>query len=106
RQEHTLERVVELGHVTFDDEPLLSESCPELLAQLSVVCRVGAAVVVELDLKTQKVPLMSCLHVRDQRLFGASLLVRANHDGGAVRVVRAHVDGAMPTHPLEPNPNV
>ncbi len=86
--------------------PAFRSDLPELCAQLAVLRAVSAAVVVKLNLEFGEVADMGVVHFGDQRLFAATLLSSANHDRGAMRVVGANVDAAIPAQLLEPHPDV
>jgi hypothetical protein len=67
---------------------------------------VGAAVVIEGDVKLGKIAKMLVPHVRDQGFFAPLLLLSADHDGCAVRVVGTEVNAAAAPESLEPHPYV
>ena len=66
----------------------------------------GRVIVVELDVKAGKVPLMLFQHACDERLGRDALLFRAQHDRRAMGVVGADVMHLVPTHLLEAHPDI
>ena len=105
-EEQFLLRVIELGDFTAFDVPVIVQAFADRLRQCFVLRAVGGMVVVETDQKTGEVPLMLGLHLVDKRLGRDSLLRRAEHDGRAVGVIRAHISALMPPQPLQPHPDV
>ena len=98
--------VVELRHLFLFDQPRLADFGPDLVAGLPRLRAVGAAVVVEFDVKAGEVGLVGLLHLADNLFLGNALLPSADHDGGAVGVVGTDEDAPPPTESLEPHPNV
>lgn len=99
-------RIVQLFDWSFDDQIGIAESLPELAAELAIGNAVGAAVMIEFDIKTSEISLVNFAHQSDQLFFAATLLAGPNHDCGSVRIVGADVDAAIATKLLEADPNV
>ncbi len=66
----------------------------------------GAAVVIEGDIEAGEVPLVLLANSLDPFFFRDSMLLGADHDGGAMRIVSAYEDASMTAEFLEPHPNV
>ncbi len=106
RQEHFLDRVVELLDLAHVDQARLLELEVDALAQFAVLVGVGAVVVVERDQEVVEIALVLGPDALDQLARGDAFLFRAQHDGRAVRVVGAHVIDFVPAHALEAHPDV
>src|SRR5688572_24826147 len=65
-----------------------------------------AAVVIEAHVEAVEIALVRETHVQDELFFAPPLLLRAHHDGGAVRVVRADVGDVSAAHALKAHPDV
>ena len=98
--------IVKLCDILLDDEARVSQRLPDLMTHAAVVLAVSAAVVVELNPERCEVAEVRLPHVGDQRFFAPAFLTGTNHDGRAVRVVRADVDAAMASQLLEADPDV
>jgi hypothetical protein len=105
-EEHTARGIEELRHAPLEDEPGVAVGRPDLVDDPPVGRGVGAPVVVERDLEVREIALVRRAHLADQRLLGAPLFSRADHDGGPVGVVRADVDRAVAGEALEAGPDV
>ena len=105
-QEHLLDRVVELLDRPHLDQAARLELPVDVLGKLAGLFRVRGVVVVEVDVKPGEVAGVLVPDALDQRLRGDAFLLRPQHDGGAVGVVRAHVVALVPAHLLEAHPDV
>ena len=76
------------------------------LGELPVIGGMRAVVVVERDVKVAEVGAVFTAHALDEQFGGDALLLRAQHDGRAVRVVGAHIHAVMPAQLLESHPDV
>ena len=66
----------------------------------------GRIVIVEADVKAGKVALMLAADARDQLFRSDAFFLGAQHDGGAVGVIGAHVIALVPLHFLKAHPDV
>ena len=105
-EEHAGLRVVELLHVARDDQPPGSQPAPDLAAEAAVRVAVGGAVVVERDMEAGEVGEVGLAHRRDQFPLRRALGPRPDHDRGAVRVVGAEIDAALPAEFLKPDEDI
>ena len=71
-----------------------------------VLGRVGAVPIVKSDVKTIQVRLAACGDIGHKLLRGDARLLGGNHDGRAMRVVRAHEIDLVALHSLETHPDV
>ncbi len=99
-------RIVQLFDIFFLDQSRFPDRRPKLLAQLAIFLTVRAAVVIELDIKTRKVPLVLGMHPLDILLLANPLLLGTDHDRRAVRIVGTDVNTAMTTQLLKPDPDI
>ena len=88
------------------DESGFGDGRPDLVAGLFVVRTVGAAVVVELNLKAGEVPHMGFAHIGNHGFFGPTFATCANHNGRSMRVVSADEDAAMTAQFLKADPDI
>ncbi len=94
-QEHFLFRVEILGDGARGDVPGVPQLEVDLARQLTVFFSVSGVEVVEIHQELGKVGAVFSLHVGDQLLRGDAFLLRAQHDGRAVCVVRADIDALV-----------
>ena len=106
RQEHLLDRVVELLDGAHLDQPRRPQLGVDIVGVEAGFLRVGRVVVVEGHVEAGKVARVLAMDARDQRLGGDALLLRPQHDGRAVGVVGAHVPAFVAAHLLEAHPDV
>src|SRR5690606_26713491 len=106
RQEHALDRIVELGHRAPRDVPAGVELRVDRLGQGAVAGRVGGVVVVEGDAEIGEVALVRGLDARDERFRRGAGLFRGQHYRGAVGVVGAHVVHGGARHAAGADPDV
>ena len=71
-----------------------------------VLRRVGAVPIVKSDVKTIQVRLAACGDMGHKLLRGDACLLGGDHDGRAMRVVRAHEIDLVALHALETHPDV
>ncbi|MNZ64769.1 hypothetical protein D3C78_829430 [compost metagenome] len=105
-QEHFLVRVEILGHRAGGDVAGVAQLGVDAAGEDAVLFRVGRMVVVEVHQEGGEVGGVLGAHVVDQLLRGDAFLLGAQHDGRAVGVVGADVDGLVATHLLEAHPDV
>ena len=108
-QEHVLLGVEELFDGAHFDQAAIgavAQVAVDLAGQLVVFWRVGAVPVVKADVKAVQVLLAACGDVGHELLGRDACLFGGNHDGRAVRVVRAHKVHRVALHSLEPHPDV
>jgi hypothetical protein len=98
--------VVKLTDVALDDQAGGLQLFPEGAAQLAVFGAVGAAVVVELDLKPGEVAAVLVAGDGDEFFFGDAGFTSRDHDRGAVGVVGADVDTVLALQLLEADPDI
>ena len=98
--------IVELFNFLFFHQARCPNFRPNLATQLPILITVRAAIVVELDIESGKIALMFFVRAGNEFLFGHALLLRADHDRRAVRVISAEIDAAIATQLLKPHPNV
>ena len=77
-----------------------------LLGKQAVLVRVGGVIVVETNPETGEVRLVLAGRGGDQGLGRDALLAGAQHDGGAMGVIGAHVAAVMAAQFLESDPDV
>ncbi len=106
RQEHVLDRVVELLDLALGDQVLGLQRQVDLLGELLVLLGVGAVVVVERHHEAVEIALVLGPHAIDQFLGRNAFLLGPQHHRGAVRVVRADVVDLVRHHALEAHPDV
>ena len=98
--------VVELGDLALDHAPGTSKRLPDLSHQALVGGAVGAPVVIEDHVEVREVALVGGVHLLEECLGGAVLLLGTQHGGGAVGVVRAEEAHLVTPHALEAHPDV
>src|SRR5690606_8200009 len=91
---------------TGGDMPGIAQLQIDGRGQLAVLLRVGRVVVVEVHAEVGEVGHVLGAHVVDQLFRGDAFLLGAQHDGRAVGVVGADVDGLVATQLLEAHPHV
>ena len=106
RQEHVLERVVELFDGAHLDQSGRLEFAVDGFGVFSGFCAVGAAVVVERHMEAVEVCFVLMPHAVYQLFRRDAFLLGAQHDRRAVGVVGAHVVAFVPLHLLEAHPDV
>ena len=106
RQKHLFFRVVGLGNSALDDVSAVTQSLVNGGRQLAVLGAVGAVVVVKGDGEVGKIGLMLAGDAGDQLLGLDPLVLRAQHDGGAVGVIGADIQTIVAAHFLEPHPDI
>jgi hypothetical protein len=106
RQEHLLHRIIELLDRTPGNQPFIVQLAVDVLAEGLVLRGIGGVVVVEPDVETGKVAGVLAVDPRDELFRRDALLVGAQHDRRAVRVVGAHVMHLVALHLLEAHPDV
>ncbi len=106
RQEHCLDRVVELLDRAHVDQAGVTQAAVDRLRQLDVLGRVGAVPVVETDVKAVQIRLSSAGNARDEGLRRDAFLLGGDHDRRAVRIVGADEVDGVPAHALETHPDV
>ena len=105
-QEHLALRIVEAGNGAREDVPPLAKAPVDALGAFPVLRRVGGVVVVETDVEGGEIRAVLLSDPFDERLRGDPFALRAQHDGGAVGVVRADEVDLRAAHALEPDPDV
>ena len=88
--------VIELRDLSLFHQSCLADFGPDLVAGFSRFGAIGAAVVVELDVEAGEIFQVRLVHLGNPMLLGNAFLPGADHDGGAVGVVAANVDAALP----------
>jgi hypothetical protein len=88
------------------DEPLAVDRIPDFVAEFAVFGTVGAAVIIEADMKAGEIPFMFGLNFGYQAFFAAAFFPGANRNGRAVRIVGTNVNTAMTAKSLKANPNI
>jgi hypothetical protein len=107
RQEHLLDRVVELLDRTPGDQVFRIEMVVDVLAECLVLRGIRGVVVVECHMEAGEVAGVLAVHAGDQLLRGDAFLVGAQHDRRAVGVVGADViDLSVGLHSLEAHPDI
>ncbi len=105
-KEGFLNRVVRLLDVALRDQSGIDDARPDLRAQRTIFFGVRTTVVVEGNVKVGKVALMLSVHRGNELFLTHAGSLGGNHDGRAVRVVRAEVDALVASELLESHPNV
>ena len=105
-EEHALLGVEVLGYRAGGDMALVTQGQIDGGGQLAVLNRVSRMVVIEIHQKIGKVGGMLGLHIGDQLLGGDAFLLGAQHDGRAMGVVGADVDGLVAAQFLEAHPHI
>jgi hypothetical protein len=98
--------VKQLADLALFDQTGRSQRGPELVTQMQVLRRIGAAVIVELNFKAGEIAQVLNLHLADESLFAAALLASSNHNGRTMSVVCANEQAAVANQLLKSNPNV
>ncbi len=106
RQEHRGGLIVRLTDAAPVDIACFSVQQVHLIAEDFVLGGVRRAEIVHADQHVRQVKLVLGMDLRDQLLRGNSFGLRLEHDGRAVRVVRADVVALMAAQLLEPHPDV
>ncbi len=106
RQEHLLDRIVELLDGARLDQALVLEFVVDVAGQLAIFVRVRGVIVVEGDMKTLEVALVLGVHALDQLFRRDAFLLGAQHDRRAVGIVGADVIALVAAHLLEAHPDV
>ena len=107
RQEHRLDRIVELLDRPRFGVAARNERVPDAIGEIAVRCAVGGRVVIRSRRRSREGrAACSSEHARDQCLRRDAFLLRTQHDRGAVRVVRAHVVNLVSRHAHRPHPDV
>ena len=76
------------------------------MTQLAIFDTVGAAIIVEFDVKVGKISLVFFARAGDELFLGATARTSALHDRRAMRIVRTNVNRPMSAQLLKPNPDV
>ena len=106
RQEHLLDRIVELLDRAHGDEVARLELQVDVFTEGPVLGRIRRMVVVEADQETVEVALVLVPDPLDQLARADPFGVGAQHDRRAVGIVRADVVDFIAAHLLEPDPDV
>ena len=81
--------VKELFNVIFADQSCIAERTPDLFAQLIVLRRIGAAIMIKGDIEACKILFVGGLHVGDQLGLRTSFLTGSDHDRRTMGIVGA-----------------
>ena len=106
RQEHCLDRVVELLDGAHFDQPGGLQFEVDIVGTGAGFRRVGGVIIVEADEEAGKVAGVFAMHTLDQLFRRDAFLFSAQHDRRAVRVVGADVPAFVAGHLLEAYPDV
>src|SRR5690606_32265460 len=106
RQEHRLDRIVELLDRAPLDVPVGFQGSVEALRQLAVLGRMGGVVPVEVHPEIGKIPLLAGLGGLDELLGRDPGLFRGQHDRRAVGIVGADEVHLASGHAPRPDPDV
>jgi hypothetical protein len=105
-QEYAFDRVEGLGNDSLANVAAGVESCEYVLRQFPVLGRMRGVIIVEADREIVEIAAVFLAHALDQLLGRDAFRLGLEHDGRAVRVVRADVVDLVSAHPLEPDPDV
>jgi len=105
-EKHLLHRVIGLGDGAAADVTFVPIALIDGVGEEAVLLGVGGVIIVEIHIEFGKIGLMFSRHPGDELLRFDSLLPGAQHDGGAVGVVRADVDTAVSVHILKTDPDI
>ena len=105
-QEHLLDRVVELLDGAHVDQPGRPELQVDVVGAGAGFVRVRRVVIVETDQEAGEIARVLAMDALDQHLRRDALLLGAQHDRRAVRVVGADVPALVAEHLLEAYPDV
>ena len=106
RQEHLLDRIVQLLDRTARDVARIAQSLVDRLGQFAVFRRVGGVVLVVVDREIREVALVRGLDRLDELLGAQPGFLRGQHDRRAMGVVGADEMHGMPAHALGAHPDV
>ena len=105
-QEHALDGIEELLHRFGADEASLAQSDVNLFGELVVFGGIGGVPVIEADVKAVQVLLAVSGDIGHELLGCFASLLSGNHDRRAMGVVGTHEVHRVPSHALEPDPNI
>lgn len=105
-EEALLLGIEQLFDVSLHDEVGLTQRPPDLVAILSALLAVGAAIVVEFDAEATEVGEVFLLDLGDEVFFGPILVLSAQGDRRAVGVVSTDIDAAVASEFLVADPDV
>ena len=106
RQKRPGFRIIQLLDILFFDQSRVTNRLPDFAADFPILITVGAAVIVEFNIKRGEVPDVSIAHISDNLCLAAAFVSGTNHDRRAVGVVRTDVDATMPSQPLKSHPDI
>ena len=106
RQEHLFHRIVGLLDDPGADVAAVLQAPVDGLGQFPVLRGMGGVIMIEVDVEIGEVPGVFLPGGGDQFLGCDPLALGPQHDGGAVGVVGADVDGLVALHLLEAHPYI
>ena len=105
-EEHVLFGVVELFDVLGVNEACSLQTSVDVLREFMVLGTVGAVPKIKLDVEIVQVFFAARGDFGDELLGRDALFLGSNHDGGAVRIVRAHPMHVVAAHSFVTHPDV
>ena len=106
RQKHLFYRVKELLDRAFLNQTLCFSPPVDIVAKFLILWRIGGVVAVEVDIKPVKIGFMFFPYAIYQLSGRDAFLFRAEHDRGAVSVVRTDIVHLVFLHFLKAHPDV
>ncbi len=106
RQKHILHRIVQLLDTANRNQPGGFQFAVNILGEMPRFGRVGAVIIIKLNMKAGKIAGMFQMNARNQSFRCDTFLLRTQHDRRTVRIVGAHIINRMSAHFLKTHPDI